>query len=159
MALDALVLLGCRVDVAALPGAAERRVERAAGAFHEGLAKLVVVSGGGRWGEALESEVLGRALAARGVPREALLLEGDSRNTLENARCTARLLLPRGLRKVGLVSCDWHLPRALWVFRRAGFEPEPVPAASPPVAFGPRSLRTLREQGAWLLGRVAAIGW
>jgi uncharacterized SAM-binding protein YcdF (DUF218 family) len=159
MAFDALVLLGCRVATAALPGAAERRVERAARAFHAGLAPRIVVSGGRRYAEAVEAEVLGRALEQRGVPAGALLLESASQNTLENARYSARLLFPLGLRRVGVVSCDWHLPRALWVFRRAGFEAEPVPAPAPPLAFGPRSLRTLREHGAWLLGRVAAIGW
>jgi uncharacterized SAM-binding protein YcdF (DUF218 family) len=159
MAFDALVLLGCRVEVAALPGAAERRVERAAQAFREGLAPLIVVSGGGRYGEALEAEVLAQALEQRGVPGTALLLESASKNTLENARRSAELLFPLGLRRVGVVTCDWHLPRALWVFRRAGFEAEPVPAASPPLTFGPRSLRALREHGAWLLGRVAAMAW
>ena len=159
MSFDALVLLGCRVATPTLPGAAERRVERAARAFAEGLAERVVVSGGRRWDGAQEAETLARALVARGVPESALLLEADSQNTLENARFTARLLAPLGLVRVGLVSCDWHLPRALWIFRRAGLEPEPVAALSPPVSGGERSVRALREHGAWLLGRVAAIGW
>jgi uncharacterized SAM-binding protein YcdF (DUF218 family) len=159
VSLDALVLLGCRVELGALPGAAERRVVRAARAFEEGLAPRIVVSGGRVWGDARESETLGRALEARGVPQAAILLESASQNTLENARFSARLLFPSGLRRVGVVSCDWHLPRALWVFRRAGFEPFAVPAPSPAIPFGERSVRSLREHGAWLLGRVAAIGW
>jgi uncharacterized SAM-binding protein YcdF (DUF218 family) len=159
MAFDALVLLGCRVEPASLPGPAERRVERAARAFHDGLAPLVVVSGGRRWHGALEAERLAAALVARGVPESALLREEQSRNTLENARCTRALLALAGRTRIGLVSCDWHLPRALWIFRRAGFEVEPLPAPSPPVPLHRRALRSFRENGAWLLGRAAVLAW
>jgi uncharacterized SAM-binding protein YcdF (DUF218 family) len=107
----------------------------------------------------LEAEVLGRALEARGVPASALWLEAESQNTLENARFSARLLVPLGLRRIGLVSCDFHLPRAVWAFRRAGLDPEPLAAPSPPLSAGRRSLRAAREQGAWLLGRAVALGW
>lgn len=159
MNFDALVLLGCRVELARLPGPAERRVERATRAFHEGLASRVVVSGGRRWRGQLEAEVLGRALEARGVPSSSLLFESESLNTLENARGCARLLLPLGVRRVGLVTCDFHLPRALWTFRRAGFDPEPLAATSPPLSPGRRALRAARERGAWWLGRAVALAW
>jgi uncharacterized SAM-binding protein YcdF (DUF218 family) len=157
--MDALVLLGCRVEPGRLPGPAQRRVERAARAFREGLASRVVVSGGRRWNGLLEAEELGRALEAKGVPKTALLLETESRNTLENARRCRLLLAPLGVQRVGLVSCDFHLPRALWIFRRAGFDAEPLPAPSPPLSPGRRSLRAARERGAWWLGRAVVLGW
>jgi len=49
-----------------------------------------------------------------------LLVEPGSRDTVENARETARLLRSRGARSVVLVSDRVHLPRAALLFRFAG---------------------------------------
>lgn len=150
MAFDALVLLGCRVAAGALPSAAARRVARAAGAFRVGLAPRVVVSGGRVWEGWVEADRLADELVKHGVPRESLLLESASRTTHDNAVLSWRLLAPLGHRRIGLVSCDWHLARALWSFRRQGFDAEPVAAASPPVPVHRRVTRGLRERGAWV---------
>jgi uncharacterized SAM-binding protein YcdF (DUF218 family) len=61
-----------------------------------------------------------RMALARGVPEAALLVEPNSRDTVENAWEAARLLRPRGARLVLLVSDRAHLPRAALLFRRAG---------------------------------------
>ena len=159
MRLDALVLLGCPVRGTPLSGAARRRVERAARAYHEGLAEIVVVSGGRSWNGVVEADALGAALAALGVPESALLLERESRTTHENAVKTARLLLSKNQRAVGVVTCDWHLPRALYCFRRAGLEPSGVAAASPPLPPFRSLYRTLRELVAWSYVRAVARGW
>jgi len=150
MPFDALVLLGCRVAAGALPSAAARRVARAAEAFRAGLAPRVVVTGGRVWEGCVEADRLGDELVTDGVPRERLLLERASWTTRDNAVLTARLLAPLGYRHIGLVSCDWHLARALWSFRHEGFEAEPVAATSPPVPAHRLVVRGLRERGAWL---------
>lgn len=159
MRFDALVLLGCRVTAGSLPGAAARRVARAAAAYADGLSARVVVSGGRAWDGLVEADALGAELEQAGVPASALTLERASRTTLENARLTAPLLVDLGAKSVGLVSCDWHLPRALWCFRRAGVVAEPVPAASPSLPALRRGLRAAREHGAWLFNRAEALAW
>jgi uncharacterized SAM-binding protein YcdF (DUF218 family) len=157
MVFDALVLLGCRVASDALPGPARRRVDAAAAAFAAGLAPRVAVTGGKRWGATIEAEELARALCVAGVPSDAILCERASTNTFENARFTAKLLAPLGVHRVGLVTCDWHLPRALWNFRRAGLSAEPLPAVSPEVAASERALRMLGERAAFLHDRAVAL--
>jgi len=152
--LDALVVLGCPVHAGGLPPPAARRVERAARAYREGVSSRIVVSGGGRWDGFVEADVLAGELVRQGVPEAALLLERQSRTTRQNARYTARLLGPLGTRKVFVVSCDWHLPRALFCFERFGLEAEAVPAPAPPLPFARRTLRQLREESAWLLDRA-----
>ncbi len=151
MSFDALVLLGCRVADGVLPGAAARRVERAAAAYHAGLAPRIIVSGGRAWQGGIEADQLAGALEARGVPRHAMLLERASRTTRENARLSAALLASVGATRVGLVSCDWHLPRALACFRRVGVQAEPVAAPSPPVGAVRRAARSVRERGAAMI--------
>jgi len=56
-------------------------------------------------------------------------VEGDSDNTLENARLSYPLLAQAGVRRIYLVTHAWHLPRAAMAFRAAGFEVVPAPTA------------------------------
>ena len=159
--LDAIVLLGCRVapDGPQL-GAARRRSERAALAYAEGVSPLVVVSGGKRWGGVAEADALARALVEQGVPRSALVLELHSRTTRGNAYHVERLLRRRGAKRLGLVTCDWHMPRALAVFARRDFELTALPAPSSSAdGFLVRISRRLRERGSTLLDRLMPAEW
>jgi uncharacterized SAM-binding protein YcdF (DUF218 family) len=119
-AADAIVVLGCRVAPDGSASAAlRRRLDRGIRLFEDGAAPLLVLSGGGV-GPVPEAEIMRRMAVARGVPDTALLLEPGSRDTLENAHETARLLRSRGVRSVLLVSDRTHLPRAALLFRLAG---------------------------------------
>ena len=48
--------------------------------------------------------------------------ETESNTTADNARLSARLLLPAGKRRILLVTHAWHMRRAAASFRQAGFE-------------------------------------
>jgi uncharacterized SAM-binding protein YcdF (DUF218 family) len=132
MPADAIVLLGCRI----LPGgrlssAAERRVARAARAFADGIATRIVASGGKAWDGVREADAMSRALEAHAVPASAITRELSSTTTRSNARQTRDLLAVIGARRVAVVTCDWHLSRALARFSDAGFEALGLPAPSP----------------------------
>jgi uncharacterized SAM-binding protein YcdF (DUF218 family) len=111
---DAIVVLGCRGRAAL-----KRRLGIGIRLFDAGVAPLLVLSGGGS-GPLPEAEIMRRAAIAHGVPETAMLVDTVSRNTVENARETARLLSARGLRSVLLVSDRVHLPRAALLFHLAG---------------------------------------
>src|SRR6478735_7647550 len=129
---DALIVLGCRVAGGSLSHASLRRVERAAQAYAEEGAAWVIASGGKAWDGYQECEVFAEGLLARGVPPERLLQERTSLTTRGNAQGVAPLLREHGATRLGVVTCDWHLPRALSLFRRLGLRPVGVPAPSPP---------------------------
>ncbi len=64
------------------------------------------------------------ALEEEGVPASAIVRERCSFSTKENARYTARLLARRGVTDAVVVTCAWHLPRAMRAFRREGVRAE-----------------------------------
>src|SRR5215211_3312985 len=99
----------------------ERVAERAAQLFHEGLAPLVIFSGGQGsitrtlWNEP-EAERFAQIAINLGVPREKILTETQSTNTGENIEFKKRLLAERGLDLRSLSSCrslTWNDARSL----------------------------------------------
>lgn len=67
-------------------------------------------------------------LETLGVPAGAIVLESRSRNTRENAVATRELLAPRGVRRILLVTSALHMPRAVALFERQGFDVIAAPA-------------------------------
>jgi cyclophilin family peptidyl-prolyl cis-trans isomerase/uncharacterized SAM-binding protein YcdF (DUF218 family) len=156
---DVLVVLGCRVQGGRLSAAALRRVERAARAYREQGATLVIASGGKAWDGFTECEVFARGLVERGVAGPCVLEERESLTTRGNARGVARLLRGKPPQRLGLVTCDWHMPRALRLFRRVGFAPLPVPAPSPARPLHITVARSLRERASLALDLLLAPLW
>lgn len=114
------------------------RNEAAARAHHACAASggecAILVSGGdpAGLGES-EAEVYAHHLRGLGVPEASLILEGESRNTFENARFTRRLLeerLPEGREPGGLflVTSATHMVRSDLYFRHFGMAARWLPA-------------------------------
>jgi uncharacterized SAM-binding protein YcdF (DUF218 family) len=144
---DAIVVLGCRVHAGgSVRGALERRVDRAADAYHEGRAPRLVVSGGRVWGDAVEADAMARALEARGVPAAHISRERCSMSTKDNARFAARLLGRLRLERVIVVTCPWHLTRALLLFHREGIQAEGLGAEPGDATAFQRLYRAARER-------------
>ncbi len=92
-------------------------------------APRIVVSGGNLpWDSTVEPEAVYVAdlLVELGVPRTDLVLEGESRNTRENAVNTAKIFAANGWSTGLLVTSGMHMPRALAVFRRVGLDVTPA---------------------------------
>ncbi|HYQ03843.1 MAG TPA: YdcF family protein [Polyangiaceae bacterium] len=155
-----LVLLGCRViGKASLSPPAKRRALRAAEALREGLTQHVLACGGKAWQGVRESDALCAFLREQGAAEAALEREAQSHSTRENAHYAAQLLLPRGITRIWLVTCDWHMARALRCFAGAGFQAEPLPALSPPIALGSEFVRATRERVCLALDALATRGF
>jgi uncharacterized SAM-binding protein YcdF (DUF218 family) len=104
------------------------RCRHAAWLYREGW-RMPVVTSGGRQGDRVMAEIMRDALLTEGVPQENIWLEGESDSTQENAAFSAKLLLPRGIRRIILVTEAYHMRRAERDFRKEGFEVEPAPCA------------------------------
>lgn len=69
-----------------------------------------------------EASVAKRFFLAQGIAQERLLLEGQSRNTAENARLSLTLANPRSDETWVLVTSAFHMSRAMRSFETAGWE-------------------------------------
>jgi Uncharacterized conserved protein len=122
-------------------GPAADRYWHAARIYHAGRAPRILISGGNVWerDQPTEAEVVRGFLEDLGVPSEAIVEEGSSRNTHENAERTAALLAEHGWRRVLLVTSASHMGRARATFARAGVDTvaaatdHTLPSAVPPI--------------------------
>lgn len=69
-----------------------------------------------------------------GVAEEAIVRERHSLDTHQNALHAARILGARGVTDVVVVTCSWHLRRAVRSFERAGLHVVGTAGATPPNA-------------------------
>ena len=117
---DVLILLAAaKDDRGGISFSSYWRARHALLAFQTGGFKKIVISGG-------EGPGILNFLIVEGVPREAMIAEWRSTSTRENAIETAKLIQDMPGRKV-LLTSDFHMYRAVRVFRKLGIEVTPMP--------------------------------
>jgi len=132
-----IVVLGGAVDpemtqhhgIPALNGAAERMTEAVALARRHPGARLLFTGGSAAIipGGPTESDTARRLFTDLGVPADHLVFESESRNTHENAVLSFRVAQPKPGETWLLVTSASHMPRAMGVFRQAGWAITPWP--------------------------------
>lgn len=110
---------------------ASDRFIQAASLYHQGIIKKIIVTGGNGLllgDQPAETVFVFDQLLKMGIPKEAILLESNSRNTYENAIFTKRIVdslqIPG---KLVLITSAEHMPRSEMVFKKAGFHIQPYP--------------------------------
>jgi uncharacterized SAM-binding protein YcdF (DUF218 family) len=89
----------------------------------------VIVSGGKVYQfKTAEAPVLRRFLIDLGVPDHMIIIEDQSRDTIENARYTREICERRGYIRPILVTSAYHLKRSVLSFTKAGLDVLPFPA-------------------------------
>jgi uncharacterized SAM-binding protein YcdF (DUF218 family) len=76
--------------------------------------------------EALQARKL---MSQMGIAPERVTIEDKSRNTDENARFTAAIVHPQPSQRWIIATSAFHMPRAMGVFEKAGFQPIAYPVA------------------------------
>ncbi len=124
---DAVVVFGARVHASgALSSSLRDRVETAVELYREGLAPLVIMSGGIDMNGTDEAAAMAGYAIARGVEPSALVLDSAGVNTDATVANVMRRVGP-GARLLA-VSQSYHLPRVKMAFRLAGADVATVPA-------------------------------
>ncbi len=131
-----IVVLGGTTGSAIYPrqlvdiGGAGDRMIYAAHLYHRGYAPKLLLTGGYiTWMDEREAPAndMAEILKLLGVPEEALWYETESRNTFENAVNSRRILEHKGIDRIILVTSALHMPRAVRLFEKQGFEVIPAP--------------------------------
>jgi len=105
--------------IVAISGDTGARAESAIALWKQGYAPVLIFSGGSSDPESVASaELMKRAAVAAGVPVNAIIVEGSSATTEENAQRVAELMKTAGLRSAILVTSPYHQRRAALLFER-----------------------------------------
>ncbi len=134
---DGIVVLGGSVDqvvtaargIPVLTEQSERLVEFVHLARRYPGARLVATGGSGQLDEQAlkEAPVVEETLRRLGIDTDRVLFEDQSRNTYENAILSKRLVDPQPGETWVLVTTAFHQPRAVGIFRAAGWPVIPYP--------------------------------
>ena len=120
--LDAIIVLGARVNGREPSGALRNRIQVAAEYLQANPDTIVIVSGGqGVDEEISEAQCMYENLVALGIDPDRIIMEDQSTDTAENLHFS-KALLPEGVETVGVVTNNFHIFRALAIARGTGFE-------------------------------------
>lgn len=148
---DAIVVMGAaQYDGRPSPVFAAR-LDHAIALYHQGIAPRLIVTGGKREGDRTTEAASARLYAIRReVPDDAILVEDQSRTTLQSIRLVAALMRERGLESAVFVSDPSHMLRVLRMASDEGISAQGSPTRTSPLERDPiRSADALiRELGA-----------
>jgi uncharacterized SAM-binding protein YcdF (DUF218 family) len=134
---DGIVVLGGAIDadlsvahgVAVFRGAADRVISAAELALRYPNARIIYSGGSANLisDDAKEADYAAAVFEGLGVSKARLIMERRSRNTQENAEFSKAIAAPKAGERWLLVTSAYHMPRAVGLFRKAGFAVEPYP--------------------------------
>jgi uncharacterized SAM-binding protein YcdF (DUF218 family) len=135
---DGIVVLGGSIEpdlsaargTVVFTGSVDRIIAAAALAHRYPRARIVFSGGNANLvsDDAAKEADTARAVFERlRVAKDRLLMERQSRNTLENAEFSKAMLNPKPGERWLLVTSAYHMPRSIGAFRKVGFAVEPYP--------------------------------
>ncbi len=143
---DAIIVLGSPADSDGNPTPTQQaRVNEAVREYERGVAPRLILSGAAAHNRFVEAEVMARSAQAQGIPAEAIVLEPQAEDTIQNACYSVRIMKQHGWRSAEVVSSPWHLPRAALIFSRLPVEwrTHPAPSLTPASAAYDTALSTV----------------
>ena len=155
---DAVVVMGAaQYDGRPSPQLAAR-LDHVATLYGDGVAPVVVVTGGKQAGDRFtEAEASAQYLADRGVPVSAIVMETNGRTTYESMAGAADLLADRGLDTVLVVTDPYHALRSRLIAEDVGLTAYVSSTPTSVVRGGNAARRHLAEAVAVALGRIVGF--
>ena len=123
---EAVIVLGCQVYAdGRLSPQLELRLQAALDTYRSHPRLIVAAGGRGESEPGPEGQIMREWLIAQGVPENDVIAECESANTRQNL-LNARALLPEGVKRVTVITSDYHLPRALALARDLGLDADGI---------------------------------
>ena len=151
---QAIVVLGAAQYDGRPSGVLRARLDHAAELWRDGIAPIIVVTGGNRPGDRFtEASAAASYLIRSGTPEEVLRLESNGSSSWESLAAAARFLRAEGITDVVLVSSPYHALRIEEIADEVGLDGAASPAAERE-SFFDRFGRLSRETVAVGIGRI-----
>jgi uncharacterized SAM-binding protein YcdF (DUF218 family) len=136
---DAIVVLGAAQYNGRPSPVLKARLDHAVTLFREGLAPVVVVTGGIGTGDRMSEATVGhRYLRSQAIPDSAIVVRPEGRTTDQSMRSVGEWMRERDLARALLVSDGFHMARLRLEARRAALEAYTSPAPESPITRGGR---------------------
>jgi len=151
---DAIVVLGAAQYNGRPSPVLEARIRHAVDLFRDGIAPILIVTGGKATGDrTTEAAAAAFWAAANGVPATAILSEDQGRTTLESLEAVASIMRAHHLASAVFVSDRTHMLRVLRIATDQGIVAWGSPTTTSPVDADPgsRMTATAHELGALAL--------
>ena len=131
------------------------RLDHVVELWPQGVAPLVVVTGGNRPGDRFtEAQASADYLRQRGVPAEDIVLEDSGRTSYESLRNVADLLGQRQLDDVLIVTDPYHALRSRLIAEEVGLRAVVSPTPTSVVTGGDQLSHQLEEAAGVAIGRI-----
>jgi uncharacterized SAM-binding protein YcdF (DUF218 family) len=159
---DAIVVLGAAQYNGTPSPLFRARLDHAIALYHDGIAPILVVTGGkGREGDiTTEAEAAMAYAVAHDVPASAILVEDRGRTTLESLRTVGSMLRERQLASAVFVSDRSHMLRVLRMARDQGIIAYGSPTTTSPTesSLSEQAKDTIHEIGGLALYFLTGTG-
>lgn len=154
-AAEAIIVLGAAQYNGKPSEVLQARLDHAAELYDQGVAPVVVVTGGNRPGdEFTEAQASAAYLATKGVPESALGREVQGENSWQSLAAAARVLRDEQITDVVLVTSPYHALRTEHIAEEVGLDGRPSPADEGTEDVGQTISQYGRETVAVAVGRV-----
>jgi len=118
---DLAIVLGSQVLADGKPSARlAARLQEGVWAYRNGLAPLILVSGGAEKSGFDEADVMRAYLIQHGVPEQVILEDRHGITTRASADNATAIMRQRRLQSALIISQYFHIPRCILAFRQAG---------------------------------------
>ena len=136
---DAIVVLGAAQYNGRPSPVLKARLDHALALYREGLAPLVVVTGGIGPGDRMSEATVGHKYLRTHIPDSAIIVRPDGRTTEESMRSVAEWMREREAARVLLVSDPFHMARLRLEARHADLRAFVSPTRTSPIMAGSRT--------------------
>lgn len=94
------------------------RIEKGVQLYKEAWAPVLMYSGAAAEGDVSNAMAMRNISAKMGVPKEDIIIEEDSKTTLENAQFSAEIIKEKGYKSMILVTSPYHQRRTYELFKK-----------------------------------------
>jgi len=109
---DTLIVLGNPAKNDGTPSPELReRIDESVREYRAGVAPHIIMSGGPAHNHFVEAQVMADSAVAQGVPRDAIVVEGQAKDTIQNIWYSRRIMQDKNWNSAEVISSPYHLPR------------------------------------------------